>query len=249
MWRFARDGSLISSWSAGSRVGNLVVAADGTVWLSRVDGSIRNYSQDGTLLSDFSTPYTAQTFGLDTAPDGTLWVSSNWHPTVFHYDTTGNVLGSFVYGDQSAFLTVGKSGIGTRYCSPAVTNSSGLPSRISATGSALVANNDLTLIADDLPAGEFGYFLVGSNQGTASPPESDGVLCLACGFQGCSGIGRYSRPGEIIQGPSGMLPIDLTALPLTPLHAVVPGETWNFQLWHRDLGSSNFTDAIAISFL
>ncbi|MCP3919393.1 MAG: calcium-binding protein [bacterium] len=136
------------------------------------------------------------------------------------------------------------------YCTPAVPNSSGLPARISASGMSDVALNDITLTAHDLPNGEFGYFLVGSNQGTFMPPGSQGVLCLTCsGFQGCAGIGRFNRAGEIIQGPSGSLTTDLTALPLTPPTTVLPGDTWNFQCWFRDGATSNFTDAISIMFV
>ncbi|MCP3918093.1 MAG: hypothetical protein GY711_21300 [bacterium] len=138
--------------------------------------------------------------------------------------------------------------LGSRYCSPANVNSSGLPGRISAEGSQFVDDQDLTLVAEDLPAGEFGYFLVGSNQGTFQPPGSQGVLCLTCGFQGCSGIGRFNQAGLIIQGPVGSIDVDLTSLPLSPAVAVQPGETWNFQCWFRDQGSNNFTDAISLTF-
>ncbi|MCP3919565.1 MAG: hypothetical protein GY711_28860 [bacterium] len=137
---------------------------------------------------------------------------------------------------------------GTSYCSPALPNSTGFPATLATDGSNLVADNDLTLIADALPPGEFGYFLVGSNQGSFMPPGSQGILCLTCGFTGCGGIGRFNGPGEIIQGPTGSLVVDLTSLPLSPPQAVQPGETWNFQCWFRDLGSNNFTDAVSITF-
>ncbi|MCP3916740.1 MAG: hypothetical protein GY711_14385 [bacterium] len=139
--------------------------------------------------------------------------------------------------------------LGVRYCTPANDNSSGAPARIAADGSLFVADQDLTLIAEDLPAGEFGYFLVGANQGQFQPPGSQGVLCLACGFQGCSGIGRFSQAGFIIQGPTGSIDVDLTGLPTSPPVAVQAGETWNFQCWYRDQGSSNFTDAVSVTFL
>ncbi|MCP3915938.1 MAG: hypothetical protein GY711_10320 [bacterium] len=138
--------------------------------------------------------------------------------------------------------------LGTRYCSPAVPNSTGLPARISADGSPFVDDDELTLVAEHLPHGEFGYFLVGANQGAFQPPGSQGVLCLACGFQGCSGIGRFNQAGLIVQGPSGSIAVDLAALPTTPATAVQPGDTWNFQCWFRDQGTSNFTDAISIPF-
>ncbi|MCP3916563.1 MAG: hypothetical protein GY711_13485 [bacterium] len=139
--------------------------------------------------------------------------------------------------------------IGVPYCSPAIPNSSGMPARIAADGSLFVADQDFTLIAEDLPAGEFGYFLVGANQGAFQPPGSQGILCLTCGFQGCSGIGRFNQAGLIIQGPTGSIDVDLANLPLSPPAPVQPGETWNSQCWFRDLGTSNFTDAIAVTFL
>ncbi|MCP3915910.1 MAG: hypothetical protein GY711_10180 [bacterium] len=135
------------------------------------------------------------------------------------------------------------------YCSPAQANSTGGPARISTTGSADVAASDLVLVAEDLPPGEFGYFLVGSNQGQVQPPGSQGTLCLSCsGFQGCAGIGRFSQAGQIVVGPTGSLLVDLGALPLTPPVTVQVGETWNFQCWYRDLGSSNFSDAVSVVF-
>jgi len=146
------------------------------------------------------------------------------------------------------FMKVLRDGFGTRYCSPANTTSTGLPASLSVMGSPIASDNDLTLVAEDLPPGEFGYFLVGSNQGQFQPPGSQGILCLACGFQGCGGIGRFTGPGQIIQGPVGGIAVDLTALPLTPNVSVQPGDTWNFQCWFRDLGSSNFTDAVSVDF-
>ena len=138
--------------------------------------------------------------------------------------------------------------VGTRYCTPAMPNSTGSPATIRAVGSCSVSDADLTLIAEQLPPGEFGYFLVGSNQGAVQPPGSQGVLCLACGFTGCSGIGRYNQGGMIVQGPSGSLVVDFASLPLSPPVPIQVGETWNFQLWYRNLGSNNFTDAVSVTF-
>ncbi|MCP3919656.1 MAG: hypothetical protein GY711_29335 [bacterium] len=139
--------------------------------------------------------------------------------------------------------------LGTPYCHPATANSTGFPATMSTNGSLFVDDNDLTLLAFDMPPGEFGYFLVGSNQGMFQPPGSQGILCLTCGFQGCAGIGRFNRANEIVQGPTGSLSVDLTALPLSPPAPVQPGDTWNFQCWYRDLASSNFTDAVSVTFL
>ncbi|MCP3915997.1 MAG: hypothetical protein GY711_10615 [bacterium] len=135
--------------------------------------------------------------------------------------------------------------IGMSYCGPAIPNSSGQPGLISASGSTLISQNNVTLTAEALPAGQFGYFLAGETQGFFNPPGSQGIICLA------GNIGRYNQAANIIQGPMGSITIDLTAIPVNPPTAVASGETWNFQCWYRDNNptvTSNFTDGISIQF-
>ncbi|MCP3996434.1 MAG: hypothetical protein GY722_15455 [bacterium] len=229
-----------------------------------VDGSILG-SIDGRRL-DRVDPATGQSTVL-----GTMAVSTLVHG--LEVDCDGRVYAFAADGDvfevdpstagvtllYNLSISVGVSGAafdlatpcspGVPHCSPAVPNSTGSPAMILPAGSVFVIDNDFTLTATNLPPGEFGYFLLGSNQGSFQPPGSQGILCLACGFQGCAGIGRFNRANEIVQGPMGSLVVDLTAVPLSPPAAVQPGETWNFQCWYRDLGSSNFTDAVSVSFL
>ena len=132
--------------------------------------------------------------------------------------------------------------LGTNYCGPAIPNSTGAPATITAAGSSLVANNDVTLTASGLPPGEFGYFLTSQTQGFFNPPGSNGFICLG------GNIGRYNQPANVGQGPSFDVLIDLTSIPINPPHAVQPGESWNFQCWYRDLGGNNFTEGLAILF-
>ena len=109
----------------------------------------------------------------------------------------------------------------------------------------------MTLVASSLPTGSTGYLLVSANTGfSPNPGGSLGNLCLG------APIGRYVGPGQI--GNSGTageiaLALDLTALPQpTGFVSAMPGETWYWQLWHRDsLGGqpvSNFTNGLAVSF-
>jgi len=130
--------------------------------------------------------------------------------------------------------------LGTRYCDPAVPNSTGSPAEITALGSGATLANDVTLSVAQLPPGEFGYFLTGRTQGLSQPPGSQGRLCLA------GNIGRYDQ--DIVTGPYGQLTLDLTGMPVNPTTAVLPGETWNFQCWYRDGGTSNFSDALEVTF-
>jgi hypothetical protein len=133
------------------------------------------------------------------------------------------------------------SGPGSAYCSP-VPTTTGLPSTLCADGSAVVADGDLTLVADGVPFGEFGFFLVSATQGEILPAASNGVLCLS------GNIGRFNQPGQLFSGPSGSLALDLTAIPQNPATPVFPGDTYHFQAWHREGTSSNFTNALTVAF-
>ncbi|MCP3920284.1 MAG: hypothetical protein GY711_32560 [bacterium] len=132
--------------------------------------------------------------------------------------------------------------LGTSYCGPAVPNSTGLAALISAAGSPVPSTDDVTLTVDQVPPGQFGYFLAGQTQGFFNPPGSAGFICLM------GNIGRYNQVSDIIQGPSGSIALDLGAIPVNPPTAVQPGDTWNFQCWYRDSGTSNFSDGLSVVF-
>ncbi len=143
------------------------------------------------------------------------------------------------------FDTCAGADIGTSYCGPAAPNSTGVGGVLIASGSPIAAANNLSLTADQLPPGEFGYFLAGQTQGFATPPGSQGNICLS------GNIGRLNDVTQIIQGPTGSATVDLTAIPVNPVQSVLPGETWNFQCWFRDNNpglTNNFTDGLMITF-
>lgn len=160
--------------------------------------------------------------------------------------------GDLLLANALLYVAGGGSGIGTRYCTPGVPNSTGGSGEIRATGSLQVSANDVTLTASSLPTNSFGFFLTSRTQGMVSQPGgSQGVLCLG------GSIGRYVGPGQIKNsGATGAysLVLDLAATPTpTGLVQVVAGESWNFQSWHRDalggVATSNFTDAVQLGFL
>ena len=118
---------------------------------------------------------------------------------------------------------------------------------MSASGSNIVADNDLVLRALGLPPNSFGFFLASTDQGfVAAPGGSQGNLCLG------GAIGRYVGPGQIQNSGAGgtiSLAIDNMQVPQpTGSVAIVAGETWNFQLWSRDISGSNFTDGYEVTF-
>jgi len=139
--------------------------------------------------------------------------------------------------------------LGTNYCGPAVSNSSGGPGEITAAGSLGAADNDVTLSVSSLPQNSFGFFLTSQTQGfVTSPGGSAGNLCLG------GAIGRYVGPGQIQNsGTVGgfTLALDLTQTPQpTGFVSVQAGETWSYQCWFRDavggVATSNFTDGLEL---
>ncbi|MCP3915835.1 MAG: hypothetical protein GY711_09785, partial [bacterium] len=134
--------------------------------------------------------------------------------------------------------------VGTTYCSPAVDNSTGAPAEIRAIGSDVVDQNQLDVFATGMPNSQFGYFLASETQGLIPHPGgSPGTLCVV------GTIARFNAPIEN-SGADGSfsIAVDLTQIPTSPAHAVTGGETWHFQAWYRDGGSSNFTDAVSVLF-
>ncbi len=138
--------------------------------------------------------------------------------------------------------------LGTIYCSPAIANSTGTYAKIEAGGSPFATDQLLALTTTDLPSFSFGYYLGSQTQGlVAGPGGSQGTLCLG------GTIGRFiSQVTD--SGSAGQITIqvNLGALP-PPLPTMVQaGESWNFQLWYRDVNptvTSNFSDAVEIQYL
>jgi Right handed beta helix region len=128
-------------------------------------------------------------------------------------------------------------GVADLYCVPNP-NSTGVASILKATGSLALVDNDVNLVAADLPASEFGYFLMSQN--SASFSVASGVLCI--------GAPQIRFSADILNsGAAGTMSFspDNTNLP-SGLNFQA-GETWIFQLWHRDGLSSNFSSSLGFT--
>lgn len=141
----------------------------------------------------------------------------------------------------------GDLAFGEVYCT-SNPNSTGSVGQLIATGSPVAGANDFGLRGTELPANQFGLFITGRTRDIVPMAGgSQGVLCI--GGQ----IGRILDSIAMTNG-AGTLErsIDLLSLPQgAGLVAVMPGETWNFQLWHRDVNptaTSNFSEAIEVVF-
>ncbi|MEL6714513.1 MAG: zinc metalloprotease, partial [Planctomycetota bacterium] len=137
--------------------------------------------------------------------------------------------------------------LGVNYCNATI-NTTGNIGTLFGTGSKIAADNDLILLAENLPPNQFAMFVVSPEQGfTAFPGGSSGNLCLG------NSIGRYLADIQST-GPFGsaFLVCDLTAVPQpSTLANTLPGQTWNWQAWHRDFTiapTSNFTVGYSITF-
>ena len=140
--------------------------------------------------------------------------------------------------------------IGTTYCSPAVSNSTGVPGEVTLLGSDLIVLNQFFVSARQLPANSFGFFIASTTPGSVNPvPNSQGTLCVI------GDVGRGVGGGIFNAGPEGahLSYANLLNMPQpNGAVAVLAGETWNFQAWYRDATggqtTSNFTDAVAVTF-
>ncbi len=157
--------------------------------------------------------------------------------------TAGDLVGEAYVYDLEA-------DIGTKYCT-VTTNSTGQISTVTANGSLLVAANNLTLNAIQLPPNRFGYFLSSTAQGFFPlAGGSLGNLCLN------GSVGRYTS-SIFDTGSAGVAAqvVNPNAIPnasATPSMAM-PGESYSFQAWHRDVVGgmpvSNFTEPVEVTFL
>ena len=134
------------------------------------------------------------------------------------------------------------------YCS-ALPNSTGAVGASEVTAIDVVART-LDLAARDLPPGALALGLASLDPGlVAQPGGSVGLLCLG------GSIGRAPGGSALVVSAAGTLSeqADLDALPQPsgPV-AVLPGDTWHFQHWHRDTGAgaatSNFTAPVRVWF-
>lgn len=139
--------------------------------------------------------------------------------------------------------------VGARGCAGQTPNSSGSAATLYVVGSAVAADNALTLNITDLPMNAVGYPVNSDTLDfTATPGSSQGNLCLG------GTIGRHVTQLSD-SGADGFvsIPLDLAALPrATGSTQAVAGQTWSFQYWTRDANptsTSNFSDVVSVTLL
>ncbi|MFT4647224.1 MAG: hypothetical protein ACI9X4_000434 [Glaciecola sp.] len=159
---------------------------------------------------------------------------------------------------------------GSVFCDQVTDNSTGQPTKLVATwltGNGLGTNlSDLHLEMIDGVPGQLGYILIGT-EAQVGIPVSNGHLCLAgtggqffrynVGGTNMSSIGGFNASGTLVNSAGTSATgtgFDVPALipGFGVPFAIVAGETWHFQGWHRDtpagVGSSNLSTAVSVQF-
>ncbi|MEM8710189.1 MAG: M14 family zinc carboxypeptidase [Planctomycetota bacterium] len=148
--------------------------------------------------------------------------------------------GSFIEAaiDDVVFRAVGDDScpLPVRYCEVSP-NGATSGSSVFAAGSQSLVENAFELAATGTPAFAFGIFFAGDQRDNA--PLGNGRLCVG---------GSIVRAAVVQSDGAGFTAetIEFTSLS-TPF---LPGQTWNFQLWHRDtIGTGiNTSDAVVVVF-
>ena len=144
----------------------------------------------------------------------------------------------------SALRIIEEGPLGDVVCTQPLPNFGGTFSRIQVLGSPVVSDDDMTLVAFDLPANTSQFFFIG----TAQQDFMIGNRRICVG----GNIGRYSQFAGLTDAFGyAQLEISPSLLPGNPAYTPLPGDTVFFQCWHRDLMtavSSNMTDAVAVTF-
>ncbi|MFT7676442.1 MAG: glucose/arabinose dehydrogenase [Planctomycetota bacterium] len=193
----------------------------GTIWAKRIVGGSVTASID---LSSQLGPFSS-VVSITADADGELYITEHF---------SGNV--TKIVPDCGA----------STYCQ-AANNSGGSFGKLAMIGSISVTTNNFSVRATDLPANQFAYFIASRTQGfVMGPGGSQGNLCLA------GNIARFNTQlGQANGAGTFQRTLDLLSFPASPSVAVVAGDTWNFQCWHRDQNpntTSNFSEGLSVQF-
>ena len=145
------------------------------------------------------------------------------------------------------------------FCTPAGGNSSGQAVTLASSGPS--GPGVYHFEAEGGPLDQFGILLISAGFSPQGTVVSQGRLCLTAPIgrygstagPGLNSIGRFDSAG-VLQNLAGTSSVgsgfDMPAvLPSPPGGVVVPGATWHFQLWYRDVGgTSNFSDGVSVVF-
>jgi hypothetical protein len=123
-------------------------------------------------------------------------------------------------------------------------NSTGVGGLLGSAGSASVSADDLALLATQLPPDDQGLFYMGDT--IVAVPFFDGIQCA---------LGTTFRFLDSIQSSGSAGVMSTTGVVAASGGLILPGSTWVFQAWHRDLpvspcgSGANLTNGLQVSFV
>ena len=153
------------------------------------------------------------------------------------------------------------------FCSPSDPNSTGAPTTLTGSMSG-AGSSGLHLEASQGPPNQFGYFLIGTGVQDPGIALSNGHFCLLSGMGNAFGrynvaggsvlnsVGLFSAAG-VMQNQVGTSSVGTgydvpSTIPISGSPMINAGETWRFQLWHRDSaagqGTANFSNGLSVTF-
>tara|TARA_R110002095_G_scaffold202007_1_gene183221 strand:- start:1101 stop:2408 length:1308 start_codon:yes stop_codon:yes gene_type:complete len=172
-------------------------------------------------------------------------------PTILPPGGTANLLFTAGIGSldidllvDATFVANGEAACGFESYCPAATNTSGMAAVLAPVGLPELAAQTMSFEATNLPANQFGYLI-------ASPTQDFVPFFMGGGGHLCLGapIAHFRSQIQFSGLTSSMtLPIDFEDLPRGV--NFVPGTTWNFQAWFRDVGDApahNTTNGVQLT--
>ena len=112
IYRFARDGTLLDMFELGWEPGDLVVAEDGTLWVSeRNDHVVMHLSATGTPIDSFPTAVVGKFNTIGVGLDGSIWAGGEGALEILQYSPDGVLIGSFPLtnpGSAPVFMTISR---------------------------------------------------------------------------------------------------------------------------------------------
>jgi hypothetical protein len=110
-------------------------------------------------------------------------------------------------------------------------NSTGVGAELVALGSPSIGEDDLTFIGSSLPAEQFTYLMMAAGRAELPFRNSQGLLCLDMPV-------LLFTPHVVPTGPMGEMSLEVDFDNLPPGISIVAGDTWDFQLWYRDVNQA-----------
>ena len=227
----------------------LAIEANGNVLMNFPSLGLRTIDPiSGNVFTEKSPQQTGDLIFYAADQGGDLW-GAGVVGLMYRLDsTTGEWIEHFDPSAQTSYLfdiafRFGPNGQGYASLCDGQANSTGEVGTLELLGNAVAANNQLELISRDLPANVFGYYLL-SNQ-VGSLPVGEGTLCLG------QPLYRYSN-SVLVSSAEGTVRFSLNLGQLASGLPALPGDTYHFQLWHRDttggMGTSNLSSAVSVTF-